>query len=320
MSQVYKAGVPAKLPAPTGRVLFDHGSSVTVEMSVQEWIELEDHPRQRDSLRQVRKHHWRLVQRAQGALREQQRFVVGAEFDGKLYKVDGHARAHLWQAHELLSPGSVICTVHRCATWEELLDLIAAFDSQDAAQTQFDRVTGAYRECGLNLTSKRLRGGTIVDALAISMRGVARSSDKSATGAEFDVYEAVRTYARELALLDAIDPQPEVFHTGIVAAALISIALDPAGIRFFEKLGKREGVQRDQFADPVQAILNVLESLKRRRTGWEKAQQEELCAVCVRASFAYQEGEKSLDYWCSSVPAPVDLPAIVARARNAARR
>jgi hypothetical protein len=226
----------------------------------------------------------------------------------------------LWQADELVEPSSVICTVHRCATWEELLDLIAAFDSQDAAQTQFDRVTGAYRECGLNLTSKRLRGGTIVDALAIAMRGVARSSDKSASGAEFDVYEAVRTYAKELASLDAIDPQPEVFHTGIVAAALISQALNPAAIGFFEKLGKREGAQRDQFADPVLAILNVLDSMKRRRTGWEKAQQEELCAVCLRASFAFQQGEESVDYWCSSVPPPVDLQAIVARARNVARR
>jgi hypothetical protein len=303
-----------------GRILYDHGNSITLEMSVAEWIRVEDHPRQRDSLRQIRKHHWRLAQRAQGALREQQRFVVGAEFGGRVYKVDGHARARLWQSNELVPPKSVICTVHRCATWDELLDLIAAFDSQDAAQTQFDRVTGAYRECGLNLTSKRLRGGTIVDALAISMRGVARSSDKSALGAEFDVYEAVKTYAKELAALDAIDPQPEVFHTGIVAAALIAQALNPAAIKFFEQLGKRDGAQRDQFSDPVQAILNVLDSLKRRRAGWEKAQQEELCAVCLRAAFAFQAGEESVDYWCSSVPAPVDLQAIVARARTAALR
>jgi hypothetical protein len=105
-----------------------------------------------------------------------------------------------------------------------------------------------------------------------------------------------------------------------VAAALISQALNPAAIRYFEKLGKREGVQRDQYADPDQAILNVLDALKRRRAGWEKAQQEDLCAVCLRASFAFQEGEESVDFWCSSAPAPVDLQALVARARNVARR
>jgi hypothetical protein len=302
------------------RVLADLGESYTVQMSSAHWASLADHPRERDAQRQARKTHWQLARAARGAVLETLRWVVAAECNGQLFKVDGHTRALLWTSGALPDPANVFATVYRCKSREELNALYATFDTQSAAVTMYDRVTGAYREQGLELRSKRLRAGTIVDALSIAQRGIARSTEAVGEGDEnWDVYNAVASFAPELRLLDSVDPQPEVFHTGIVSAALLALALEPAAIEFFSQLARGRGSKREGLFDPVEAIVWRVARIKKQRSGWIKSQQEQLCAACLAALELWRAGESAVGYWSSGDFAPVNLPDVVKRVRELKR-
>ena len=145
MNRSARAREGALNPRPW-KVLSDFGASYLVEMSVAEWIALSEHPRRRDTERQARKDHWDAARSAVGPAFETLRWVTAGELDGDLFKVDGHTRALLWERAQLRRPTSVIAKVFRCASREELNALYATHDTQDAAETLYDRVNGAYRE------------------------------------------------------------------------------------------------------------------------------------------------------------------------------
>jgi len=310
---------PAQQPNPAGpnwTVLSDFGGSSTVQMSVPAWVALPEHPRRRDTERQARKEHWEAARAAVGPVFESLRWVVAAELNGEYFKVDGHTRALLWERAQLRRPPFVIAQVFRCASREELNALYATYDTQLAAETLYDRVTGAYREWGLNLTSQRLRTGTIVDALSIACRGIARSTERSGCEEEFDVYAAVGYFARELALLDTVNPQAEHFPTGIVAAALLSLAENPSTLEFFRRLSHREGSKQAGLPDPVEAVLEQLVALKRRKSARVRSEQEDLCARTLAAVRAWGDGPTTENYW-GQVPLQTHLlPDAIRRVRS----
>ncbi len=298
------------------RVLSDTGSSYTVELSTEQWAALPDHPRQRDTQRQASKAHWTQARVAQGPALEALRSVVAAELEGRIYKVQGHTRGLLWTTGKLPDPGTVFATIYRCRNREELNNLRATFDTQSAAETMFDRVSGAYREQHLTLTSKRLRNGTIVDALSIAMRGFARGDDTSSKE-DFDVYEAVRVFAPELRLLDTVDPQPETFHTGIVAAALLSLALDPSTLEFFDRLSRAQGSKKDGLLDPIEGTLWIINRIKRQRSGWLKSRQEQLCSTTLVAVRLWKAGESAPGFWSPTGKyEPIPLSDVVQQVRE----
>jgi hypothetical protein len=244
------------------------------------------------------------------------RWVVAAELDQQLYKVDGHTRGLLWSTGKLPDPGSVFATVYRCQTRAELNQLYATFDTQAAAETIFDRVTGAYREQGLTLRSKRLRSGTIADALSIASRGVARGEDADGrTSDDFDVYESVRRFAPELRLLDTVNPQNEIFYTGVLSAALLSLALDSAALEFFDRLSHARGSKKEGNLDPVEGLRVIIGRLKNKQARLRR-EQERLCAVALGAVDVWNAGETAPGYWSSGRYEPVDLLSTVQRVRE----
>lgn len=296
------------------KVLSDFGASYLVEMSVAAWIALPEHPRRRDTERQARKEHWDAARSAVGPAFETLRWATAGELHGELCKVNGHTRALLWERGQLRQPTSVIVKVFRCVSRAELNALYATYDTQLAAETLYDRVTGAYRECGLTLTSQRLRAGTIVDALSIATRGIARSTERNRED-EFDVYAAVANFARELVMLDSVNPQTEYFPTGIVAGALLSLAEHPQSLKFFEHLSDRKGSKRAGDPDPVEAVLDELLRLKRRKSARVRSEQEDLCARTLAAVSAWLEGPDSGAYWGASRLQPHLLSETVERVR-----
>lgn len=282
------------------RVLSDSGgASYALEMTVDGWIALLDHPRQRDTERQSTKSHWKLARRARGPIAESHRWVIGAELDGVLYKVDGHTRALLWQQGKLQDPKTVYATIYRCKTREELLALYETFDSQGAVEKQQDRLTGAIRSLRLKFDSKRLRYATFTDSLAIAARGVARGKDAFGKRyEEFDVYEALEMFAPELRLLDAVDPQPDIFHSGVLAAGMLALAVDKENFGFFAQLSKRTGKKKDTPPfDPVEGIRWLMTHTKQAGTGRSKLTQENICATVLGAVELYAQGEGSSEYW-----------------------
>ena len=298
------------------RILADEGRSYMARMSVATWIALPGHPRKRDTARQARKGHWQTVQRVHGAALESLRWVVAAELDGTLIKVDGHTRALLWAEGELPAPAEVLATVYRCKDLRELNELHAAFDTQSAAETVFDKVTGAFSEQGLVLTSKRLRSGTIADALSIATRGVARGQDaEGGTGDDFDVYDAVALYADELRLLDTVNPQNETFYTGLLAAALLSLACDQSTLEFFRAISNGRGQTRAGLMDPIAGVLNIISKMKNRRARF-RLEQERLCESSLGAVRVWQRGEQAPGYWSSGRYEPLDILETVRNVRQ----
>ena len=296
-------------------ILADEGRSYMARMPVATWIALPDHPRKRDTARQARKAHWQAVRLVHGAALESLRWVVAAELDGKLTKVDGHTRALLWAEGRLPAPAEVLATVYRCRDRLELNELHAAFDTQSAAETVFDKVTGAFSEQGLVLTSKRLRSGTIADALSIATRGVARGQDaEGGTGDDFDVYGAVALYADELRLLDTVNPQNETFYTGLLAAALLSLACDPSTLEFFRAISNGRGQTRAGLLDPVAGVLAVISRMKNRHARFRR-EQERLCESSLGAVRVWRHGEQTPGYWSSGRYEPLDILKTVREVR-----
>jgi len=284
----------------------DFGGSYTVEMSLAAWIAVPEHPRRRDTERQAKKEHWEAARVAAGPVLEALRWVVAAELDGQHYKVDGHARAVLWASGRLKAPSCVIAQVFRCRSREELNALYATFDTQLAAESLIDRVTGAYCEHGLTLTSQRLRAGWIADALSIAYRGVSRSTERYVSDADIDIYAAVGFFAKELQLLDSLNPQTDLFPTGVLAAALLSIAEEPQALDFFRRLSERQGSKKDGLPDPVEAVLEELRTLKSRKGGRVRSVHEDLCARTLVAVRTWRQGPEVPQYW-GKVPLQTNL-------------
>jgi hypothetical protein len=140
--------------------------------------------------------------------------------------------------------------------------------------------------------------------------------DKEPSKEDLDVYNVVGAFAPELALLDTVDPQNDVFQTGVVAAALLSLALDTQLIGYFDQLSKREGSKRKGLLDPVEALLSMVGSLKEGRGAWGKAQQQELCAAALTGAFAWKAGDSHPHYWVKEALPAADIQEIAHQVRE----
>lgn len=302
--------------APSTHILTESGHLYVAEIPLSAWTDIAPHPRQRNTERQCRKEHFVAARRATGAARQALRQVVAAKFQGRLYKVDGHARTHLWMQNELPPPETVIATVHRVESYDDLLDLYTVFDVQSAAESIYDRVYGAFRQIGLDLRSPRLKHGFIVGALNIALRGATRK-DQDKDAPELNIYKAVASFKDELGLLDSVSPQPEVFFSGVVAAALIALSLEPEAVTFFERLAKRQGSKKEGLNDAVEALLVHVGALQKQRSSWVNAIQGDLCARTLSALSAWQAGSQSPRYWVGKKIEAVDImPYIVEMKRT----
>ena len=297
-------------------VVAELGDAHITAMSVSAWIDLPDHSHWRKpspvSVRDFSQH----MKSATGALAAKLRWVVAGELEGKLIKLDGHTRALLWAKGKLPRPPSVYVTAFRCTTRSELDALYGAYHFASANDPIQDQVRNAYRECGLELKSRRLKAGTIGLALQIAAQGTSKYTDP-------DVAGAVRMFAEELRQLDLIDPPNEMFQTGIVAAALLAMALDPAHLRYFARLMQRKNQEirrKNGLLDPIAALLNMINNLQKKRGSWYKAQQFELCAAALTGAFAWQAGPSHPSYWVQESLPLADVEETVRRVRDLKRR
>lgn len=264
-------------------VIADKGAVVVAEMSLERWLATADHPKYAPSSAPSR---WRHAARARGIVVETFRQVAAAAYRGALYKLNGHERARLWQSGELAAPESVFVQIYRARSRLDLNALFATFNPQSGAQ--YDKVALALERAGLRLRSNRLRYGYILTALNLALRGTPRShQDKKATP-PIDVERAVEVFRKELELLDSVNPRPEIFYNGLVAAALLALARHPKeGLAFFAKISAREGSKREGALDPVETVLAAVERLKSKRRAWVTAQQQGLCATTLGAFSAW---------------------------------
>ncbi len=292
--------VPNAVSEPDFRILADAGGVVTAEMPVEAWIALPNHPHQRNTARHARAVHLKQARGATGAVANQLAQVVAARLDGAYYKVDGHTRSYLWEQGQLPRPAVLRVTIYPVASRAELDALYEVFDASTAAKTRYDQVYGGFRECGFQPRSKRLRHGFLNDALNIALRGGIRGQQSRALP-EVNLYRAVAVFQRELELLDSIDPEPRPFYSGVVAAALIGLALYPPErvLDFFKKLQNGEGNRKEGRSDPVDAVLNVIQHMTLEKRAAQTALQADLCARTLRGLVTWLAGPETQrnQYW-----------------------
>jgi hypothetical protein len=151
-----------------------------------------------------------------------------------------------------------------------------------------------------------------VDALSIAARGSVRSGTAARQKDEFDVYRAVRDFAPQLKLLDSVDPPTETFYTGIIAAALLALSLDPTAIEFFRRLSRSQGSKRQGLVDPVEGILRLIDHTKKKRARLA-SRQELLCSETLAALDIWKGGDSALGYWSDGSYQGVPLLDVVRR-------
>ena len=262
-------------------IILDDGRSAIVDMDVKEWIDATDHPLYHGKATPASR-----FSRARGSLADSLRQVIGAEWDGKLYKIDGHGRARLWEGGDIQSPETVRVTLYRPKTEREFHQLYKSLRAPEAAVSRMDSVLAAFNTHNLDLKSRRLKQGHLYQALALAMNGRIKDG-----GGDLDVDWAVGALKKELLALDNVNPRPEIYQTGLVAAALIGLALYPKSTDFFQRISDDQGNKVDGFMDPVESVLAIVNTIRLQQTSTIEAVQEDLCARTLRAQAAWIFGD-----------------------------
>ena len=304
---------PLSIGVESLHVLADTGRVVTAGMSVSDWIEVSSHPRHRALPEDVS-----VVFNPTGSIVDEvQRQVAATQYRGRLYKLSGHQRARQWNSQPRKAPTDVLVTIYRATNKKDFDGLYHTFNPTKSG-SQYDKVAGAMQECGLSLKSKRLRYGYILTALNIALRGASRAHQDKENTPPINVRKAVGVFAKELNLLDTLDPQPDVFYNGVIAAALIALTLYPDdAVEYFHKLATKQGSKKDGHLDPVEAILVHIHNMKKQRTAWITAQQEDLCGRTLRAFTSWRRGEGNADeYWSNTAIPSIDFRKLIELVRR----
>lgn len=217
----------------------------TEPMSIDDWISVPDNPRQRNTER-----------RAQAALKwlgqpspTHCRVAMAVLNDGRRFKLDGHTRALLWYRRQAPEPQQLIVDVYLCPNIERVKTLYDELDSVNAVKTPADAVTGAYREHDLQLSNRFLAGGGLKSGLKASYRACV------STCGDFDINHAVGLFKPELLALDRTEAAARWFKSGLVAAAVITLAASKGGaLRFWAAYAAGEGMKCEGRMDAVEAL------------------------------------------------------------------
>lgn len=245
-----------------------------IEMPLNDWIDLKDNPRQRDTQRRAK----RAIVKHLKQYQKVHRFVFAATKDGSVIcKLDGHTRAFLWGCGELSPPpeGTVIVNLIEVKSMAEAKMIYDQLDSQPSVKKPSDTVFGACRENGFRLNSHLLRGCSFATQLKIATSG------KRFTG---DIYKMVAGWKHELLELDSWEMTSN--YTILIAVMLTAARRDGHTAKeFFKRLDMDEGVKTSKGYDGVQLLHELM--LVRRSEG-RTAGYENLMQICGQAWTAYE--------------------------------
>jgi hypothetical protein len=270
----------------------------TVKMTVGDWIQVRDNPRQRNTERHLAKAKHLMKPHPTHA------FVAAAKLpDGTLIKLDGHTRALAWERRMVDRPAHVEVTVIPVKSVEEAKELYTHYDSKNALETATDRISGGFNEIGFEPKSALLRSGRIGSALRvawIAAHGWAKDS------AARDTYQMVNEFAAEILALDDMELGKSAASSGIIAAFVLSYRkYGDECLPFWHAVFGNGGVKANGQMDAVQALSELL--LQRKGLHGQSAAMD----ICARALHAYEKYRNS--EMLSMVPRPLDLQSYIAR-------
>lgn len=168
-----------------------------------------------------------------------------------------------------------------------------------------------------NYQSKLFRVGNILLALALAIRGIPRTWQLEEDPVTRESGWAI--YAPEIEILDRINPRLHIFHSGVLAAALMTVALDPAMVAFWERLNQERWVRhKDGRIDPVGWLIHeILRHSCNREIAVRPDYQHYLFQTALAAARAWQESQQSEQpAWLKSAPPRVDIGRLLEQVRQ----
>ncbi|MDO8941071.1 MAG: hypothetical protein Q7U98_18105 [Methylicorpusculum sp.] len=218
-----------------------------------------------------------------------------------LYKLDGKQRQTVWLSGKSTPPEYLMAQIIELAE--------ADFNALNAEVEQchwetlspHERVKATYQSLGLNFRSERLRGGFIVEALDIALRGRPRAlQDKrlAAERQELNLKKAISLLSPELMLIENLNPKSPIFVTGVLAGALIMLGINKKTEEFFTKLNNQQGQVKEGFEDPVEGLARaIIQSQRDGPLAMHAQLSIELCKKTIQAIGLWEEGVDSSKYW-----------------------
>jgi len=203
----------------------------------------------------------------------------------RAFIVSGIRRRHLWLVDSSCAPETLHVAVHRCSDHDAAYRLYrryerAGFDDDSVAQ-----IMAGYQDNGLKLSSTRLKDGRIANALYLAFRGEYGSEDDDRE--PMNLRKAIGCVRDELVFLDNLGCPSRVFYSGVLAVAILGLAVDPRARGFVERIARKQGNKRDGLMDPVECVLFLVTLTDMMDRSQTLNYQPELFRRCLRALEAW---------------------------------
>ena len=216
-------------------------------MNLQQWINVPDNPRQRDTERRLE------TAKHLHTPSPTQALVHMAVFGLKQWKLDGHTRALLWSRKPELAPKTIHVVCYDVDSEEEAKTFYTHFDNMKAAETSADKISGAFRESGFHPLSAKFRKGDITASI--------RRADNIVHGLRQpeEIYSILPRWLPELELLDSINPRKTYFNQITITAALLILRRrGSTALEFWRLYNTDCGNKVENEVDAVEALIRAV--------------------------------------------------------------
>lgn len=232
-----------------------------VRMTVNQWIALPDHPRQRDTARHAHKAEKRWLSVSDPIQSKVEAVRVGP--CGKLYKLEGHTRGYMWANKKLARPigDMVLVGIFECDNGEELLNAYNKVGSLGEGKTIADDVSGGCKQYNLELTCALLKKNQFGTALKWA-EGIYDYATASHASSNL-MADLIGKWLVPLQKIDALNPPSTRFNCTALAAMLVTIAkYQDAILPFWQGVIKNGGVQNGKKKDAVRQACIILDGTR----------------------------------------------------------
>lgn len=223
-------------------------------MTPEEWADVPDNPRQRDTeFRAARARHLNVLEAAHT-------LVHMAEWDLGRCKLEGHTRALKWMQSPDTAPESVDVRVYVVESIEDAKRLYGHFNSKEEGERANDRLFGALRENGISPTSDFVRKAKFSNAVNMAFTFYEDHGRHKSR----PIYEKVEFFRDQIVLLDSIAGASRRMISAVVCCFLMSTRKHgPVVADFFQRYILDGGTKDGRRKDCVQLFSDVMSEVRK---------------------------------------------------------
>ena len=242
-----------------------------VDVKTKDFAKYLDHPKQRNTeYRAAKATHLK-------TLGEQHKIVAAINFEGKIYKADGHTRSWLWENKHVKGPANLKCVMFEADTVSQLYKIYDFFDSSKAVETHMDKQHGAFRCHGFFPQSYLVQQGALSTAVRVMSHNL-----KNVV-----IDDCVADFLPELKLIDEAGYARSGWVSGLYAALIASVRRDGKEAFYFWN----EFAQKNRTVVEISVLLEHIASKKAAKTLQSHREQHKLAKYAVNLYNKYTYGK-----------------------------